>query len=128
MFNGRVADIEYRFGEWGPGYLVRGPRTDIGACHLRPGDAFPNHYHRHVEETFIVIEGEASLWIDGRRQYHLRVNDIHRCDPGEMHYFVNEGDGPFTALFVKSPYDPEDKVDVPWEPGQPEPELPSDGG
>jgi quercetin dioxygenase-like cupin family protein len=119
MFNGKLQDIEYRFGDWGPGYLIRGPRTDVGACYLRPGDAFPNHYHQSLEETFFVVEGEATLWTDCEHRFTLRTGDIHRCDPYEMHYFVNETDEPFVALFVKAPYDPDDKVDVPWEPGQP---------
>ncbi|MCK5751751.1 MAG: cupin domain-containing protein [Mycobacterium sp.] len=118
MFNGKLKDIEYRFGDWGPGYLLRGPRTDVGACYLRPGDAFPNHYHCGLEETFFVVEGEATLWIDCKEKFDLQEGDIHRCDPYEMHYFVNESEKPFVALFVKAPFDPDDKVDVPWQPGE----------
>ena len=36
---------------------------------------------------------------------------------------MNNSDSDFRALFVKAPYDPEDGVQVPWVPGDPEPEL-----
>jgi quercetin dioxygenase-like cupin family protein len=123
MFNGNLKDTPLRFDDWGPGYVVRGPRTDVGICYLRPGDVFPNHYHERIEETFFVVEGEATLWSDCRESFTLGERDIHQCAPGEMHYFVNETDKPFLALFFKSIYAPTDKVDVPWEPGQSVPDL-----
>lgn len=112
---------EFRFGEYGPGYVLRGPRTDIGVVQLRPGDDASNHYHGAIEESFIVLEGSATVWIDCQQSYTLNVGDIVRCDPGEMHYFVNEGDENFRALFIKAPYDPADGVQVPWVPGEPIP-------
>jgi quercetin dioxygenase-like cupin family protein len=116
-------ETEHRFGEYGPGYVVRGPRTDIGMVRLRPGDDASNHYHAAIEETFVVLEGRATLWVDGRRSHTLGVGDVYQMEPGEQHYFVNESDEVFRALFIKAPYDPEDGVQVPWVPGEPEPEL-----
>lgn len=113
----------YRFGEFGPGYVIRGPRTDFGVVRLRPGDSAGNHYHAQIEETFVVLEGEATVWLDGREKHSIRAGDIFQMEPGDQHYFVNETDGDFRALFVKAPYDPDDSVQVPWEPGEPEPEL-----
>lgn len=116
-------DIEYRFGEFGPGYLLRGPRTDLGVCRLRPGDDATNHYHAKIEETFFVAEGEATLWINCTDKYTVRAGDVYRCDPGEMHYFVNESDAVFRAFFIKAPWDPKDGVQVPWVPGEPVPAV-----
>jgi hypothetical protein len=39
------------------------------------------------------------------------------------HYLINRGATPWKAIFVKAPYDPKDKVDVDWLPGQPPPEV-----
>ncbi|WP_336645747.1 cupin domain-containing protein [Microbacterium sp. USHLN186] len=112
---------EFRFGEYGPGYVLRGPRTDFGVVRLRPGDDAVNHYHAKIEESFVVIEGACTVWIDCEKSYELSVGDIVRCDPGEMHYFVNNSDAVFRAVFVKAPYDPADGVQVPWVPGDPVP-------
>lgn len=118
-----MADTEFRFGDFGPGYMLRGPRTDWGIVRLKPGDDAANHYHAAIEETFAGIEGEATLWVDGRRSYRIGVGDVYRMEPGEQHYFVNESDAVFRAIFVKAPYDPDDGVPVPWKPGDPPPDL-----
>lgn len=123
MEHRKLEETEFRFGEYGPGYMARGPRTDFGVVRLRPGDDAENHYHAHIEETFVGLEGEATLWVDGRESYTVRPGELYRMDPGEQHYFVNEGDAVFRALFVKAPYDPKDGVKVPWTPGDPAPEL-----
>lgn len=124
MERSKIEDAEFRFGDWGPGYLMRGPRIDVGVVQLRAGDSFTNHYHAKIEECFIVLEGEATLWSDCKDKFTLRAGDVHRCDPGEMHYFVNESDSNFKAVFIKAPWDPEDVVQVPWVPGEPIPERP----
>ena len=123
METSKVDTAPYRFGEYGPGYLLRGPRTDFGVVRLRPGDDASNHYHAQIEETFVVLEGSATLWINCTESYTVVAGDVYRCEPGEMHYFVNETDADFRALFVKAPYDPADGVQVPWKPGDPVPEA-----
>jgi mannose-6-phosphate isomerase-like protein (cupin superfamily) len=123
METSKVDTAPYRFGEYGPGYLLRGPRTDFGVVRLRPGDDASNHYHAQIEETFVVLEGSATLWINCTESYTVGAGDVYRCEPGEMHYFVNETDADFRALFVKAPYDPADGVQVPWKPGDPVPEA-----
>lgn len=113
----------YRFGDFGPGYVIRGPRTDFGVVLLRAGDDAGNHYHARIEETFIAVEGECTLWLDGREKFTIAAGDIFQMEPGDQHYFVNESEADFRAVFIKAPYDPEDSVQVPWTPGEPEPEF-----
>jgi mannose-6-phosphate isomerase-like protein (cupin superfamily) len=81
----------------------------------------PNHFHANVEESFFVFEGEATLWMNCTEKFTIKVGDLYRDEPGEMHYFVNETDEPFEALFIKAPYDPTDTIQVPWTPGEPVP-------
>jgi quercetin dioxygenase-like cupin family protein len=123
MQKARVSDVELRFGDHGPGYIVRGPRTDVGFVVLPPGQDFPNHYHETIEESFYVVSGTVVLWLNGRERHELEAGDFVRCDPFEMHYFVNEGTEPWQALFVKAPYAPKDGVTVPWKPGEPAPAV-----
>lgn len=117
MQHTHTGSAEYRFGTYGPGYVIRGPRTDIGVVQLMPGDEATNHYHAQLEETFVGLEGEATLWVDCVAKYTVRPGEVFQCEPGEMHYFVNESDSVFRALFIKAPYDPTDGVPRPWRPG-----------
>ena len=118
-----LADADYRFEDHGPAYLIRGPRTDIGVVHLRPGDDVSNHKHETVEESFFIIAGTGSLWINCSEQHQLSPGDIYQSPPGETHYFVNDGTVPLRLLFAKAPYAPADTIQVPWLPGSPTPLL-----
>jgi quercetin dioxygenase-like cupin family protein len=112
--------IPYRFGDWGPKYLSRGPRLEFGMVVLKAGQDFPSHYHERVEESFYTLEGTSQFYADGK-QVTLRSGDYFRIEPGTIHYVVNTGTETWKAVFVKSIHDPQDKVDVSWLPGQPLP-------
>lgn len=123
MLRNRLADITFKHGTHGPGYLARGPLCDVGVIQLRPGDDYRNHYHARSENAFYTLEGEVTLWSDCRESFLLLPGDFHRCDPFEMHYFLNEGEVIWRAVFVRTPYDPADTVQVSWLPGQVPPPL-----
>ena len=106
---------EYRFGDNGPKYLARGPRSEFGIVVIQPGQDFQAHKHANIEESFYTIEGQVHLYLDGERHV-LTAGDYLRCDPGEVHYLVNKGDIPWKAVFVKAPYDPQDGIKVDWKP------------
>lgn len=54
---------EYRFGDNGPKYLIRGPGCDMGVVILQPGQSFPNHRHNTACEVFYTLSGEvACIW------------------------------------------------------------------
>jgi len=115
MFRTKDTDNEFRFGDNGPKYLCRGPRSDFGIVVLKPGQDFQAHKHERIEEAFYTVEGEVHLYCDGELNV-LGVGDYMRCDPGEIHYVVNKGAVNWKAVFVKSPYDPTDGVSVDWKP------------
>ena len=115
MFHTNESKHEYRFGDNGPKYLARGPRSDFGVVVLQPGQDFQAHKHVRIEEAFFTIEGEVHLYLDGECHV-LKKGDYIRCDPDEVHYVVNKGDVPWKAVFVKAPYDPKDGVSVDWKP------------
>jgi quercetin dioxygenase-like cupin family protein len=111
-----IDDIELKHGEFGPGYLSRTGDAAIGLLVLRPGDTYRNHIHPQAENSFLVTAGTAELWIDGTRRIEMAPGTFVRCDAGEAHYFRNLGSEVWRAVFVRCPYDPDDTVDVPWEP------------
>ena len=61
----REKEREYRFGDNGPKYLRKGPRLSAGIVVLLPGQDFKNHYHNIMEESFLVLEGNLDISIDG---------------------------------------------------------------
>ncbi len=119
-----ISNAEYRNGDHGPAYLIEGPTADIGVLRLRAGDDMINHIHEHCDESFIVMEGEVSLYVDCGERLILREGDTARCAPGEMHYFVNESANPMKLVFIKSPQSPGDTIQIPWKPGSPAVSIP----
>jgi mannose-6-phosphate isomerase-like protein (cupin superfamily) len=119
LFKINEKEVAYRFdGISGPKYLLRGPRSDFGLVILMPGEDFPTHYHRALEENFYTLEGEVEFYI---KDQHVTVTpgDMLHVPPLYPHYLINRGDVPWKAIFAKSPYDPKDKVDITWFPGDP---------
>lgn len=119
MQQASMSNATYRNGEFGPAYLIEGPTSDIGVLRLRAGDDMVNHYHRNCDESFVVVEGEITMYVDCGNPILLRTGDVARCSPGELHYFRNESAAPMRLLFIKSPQSPGDTVQVPWVPGDP---------
>lgn len=106
-------DKEYRFGDSGPKYLMRGPNIDVGLVRLLPGESFPNHLHERIEEDFFILEGEVEVTINNEKTYRIGPGELIHVAPNESHFLRNAGSVPMKALFIKAPYDPQDKVDVP---------------
>ena len=50
-------DREYRFGDSGPKYLMKGPRMNFALVAFNPGQDFKAHYHNVMEENFFILEG-----------------------------------------------------------------------
>lgn len=99
---------KYRSERGGVKYLFRGPNIDWGVILLLPGDALGAHRHRRVEETFYFTAGEGKMLVDGR-EHPARPGMAYRIEPGEAHDIVNTTETPLSAVFIKYPYDPEDK-------------------
>lgn len=75
-----------------------GARLTTGATRFPPGAGIPLHYHNCDEQT-TVLEGDAEVEIDGRKQ-RLRPWDTAFIPEGSHHRFVNKGAGTMTILWV----------------------------
>lgn len=102
---------EYRFGDSGPKYLIRGPRMSFGIVVLKPGQDFKAHYHNIMEENFYILEGELEIHINND-VFHCKKGDFIHVEPKEIHYLLNTGSTDFKAAFMLAPFQEKDKVDV----------------
>jgi mannose-6-phosphate isomerase-like protein (cupin superfamily) len=104
-------DIPFRKGGSGPKYLFRGPRIDWGVLKFNPGEKLGLHKHAEVEETFFFTKGTPLMIVDGK-EHRVRVGDAFRLEPGDVHNIINDTGESIEAVFIKSIYKPDDKIDV----------------
>ena len=102
-------ELEYRGGDSGVKYLLRGPNLDWGVIRLKPGESLGGHYHNETEETFYVKAGRATF-ISGGEEMAASAGEALRFEPTEDHDIRNDSDGPVDVVFIKYPYKPDDKV------------------
>ena len=102
---------EYRFGDSGPKYLMKGPRMNFALVAFNPGQDFKAHYHNVMEENFFILEGEIDIVVDGVVN-HLKAGDLIHIEPGEIHYCINNYDKPMKMISTLAPFTDPDKVDV----------------
>ncbi|MCK9444090.1 MAG: cupin domain-containing protein [Tissierellaceae bacterium] len=112
MYKLNESEKEYRFGDSGPKYLMRGPRANFGVVVLQPGQDFANHSHSIMEENFFILEGEIEFVVDDEVVICKEGDFIH-VEPEEAHYLRNMGDIPAKAIFCLAPYQEQDKNDLP---------------
>ena len=111
MFVMNENEKEYRFGDSGPKYLMKGPRMNFALVQFMPGDDFDAHYHNVMEENFYVIEGEVDIVVDGKVN-HMKPGDFIHIEPSEVHYCINVSDKPIKMVSTLAPYQESDKVSV----------------
>jgi mannose-6-phosphate isomerase-like protein (cupin superfamily) len=108
----REQDKPYRGGVGRVKYLMRGPRIDWGVILFAPGDQLGRHKHQEVEETFFFVEGMGGRFIVDGVEHTISSGIAFRVEPGEVHNIINDTRAPLKAIFIKSSYNPSDKVDV----------------
>lgn len=111
MFLVDEKDLEYRFGDSGPKYLMRGPRLNFGIVRLKSGEDFDPHYHNIMEENFFCLEGTVDVYVDGVR-YTLTEGKMIHIEPNEVHYLINVSKEPVVCTFALGPYTEVDKIVV----------------
>ncbi|MCI8702772.1 MAG: cupin domain-containing protein [Anaerotignum sp.] len=111
MFVINENEREYRFGDSGPKYLMKGPRSNFALVRFNPGEDFQAHYHNVMEENFYILEGKVDIVVDGKVNT-LSAGDMIHIEPGEVHYVKNAYDAPMKMVSTLAPYQEVDKVNV----------------
>lgn len=111
MFIINENEKEYRFGDSGPKYLMKGPRMNFALVQFQAGQDFKAHYHNIMEEDFFILEGNVTIVVDGT-PHKLSSGDLIHIEPGEVHYVINESDGPVKMVSTLAPFQEVDKVEV----------------
>lgn len=112
MFILHEDEKEYRFGDSGPKYLMKGPRTNFAIVRFNAGEDFAAHYHEIMEENFYILEGKVDIYVDDKKVTLGKGEFIH-IDPNEVHYVKNNYDEPVKMVSVLGPHQASDKIDVP---------------
>ena len=112
MFLVHENDFEYRFGDSGPKYLMKGPRMNFALVQFQPGQDFPAHYHNIMEENFYILEGTVDIVVDGV-VHTLGPGQFIHIEPGEIHYVLNRYDKTIKMVSTLAPFQEKDKIEVP---------------
>ncbi|GHV94367.1 polyketide synthase [Spirochaetia bacterium] len=104
-------DKEYRFGDNGPKYLMRGPRSNFAIVQFMPGQDFSAHYHKVMEENFYILEGILTIVVDGAI-HTLKAGQLIHIEPNEVHYVINKSSSVVRMVSTLAPFQDVDKIEV----------------
>jgi mannose-6-phosphate isomerase-like protein (cupin superfamily) len=86
-------------------------RMGVMIIELEPNMQAPGvHYHEQREATYIVVEGSATLLLNGA-EHELTPNTIVFIPPGDHHGIIRTGNEGFKMVEVYAPLDP-DRIEV----------------
>ena len=111
MFIKNENEEAYRFGDSGPKYLMKGPRSNFALVQFQPGQDFQAHYHEIMEENFFILNGKVDIVVDGV-VHTLSAGDLIHIEPLEVHYVANPYDEPVKMVSTLAPYQEVDKINT----------------
>lgn len=112
MFTLNEKEKEYRFGDSGPKYLMKGPNLNFALVRFNPGEDFPAHYHEIMEENFYILDGKIDIYVENEK-ISLGKGDFIHIKPNEVHYVKNPYSEPVNMVSVLGPYREVDKIEAP---------------
>lgn len=74
---------------------------------IPPGNSADPHFHKHSEESYLILSGRAALHID-QIEFELHTGEAVLIEPMEVHQISNPGDKDLVFLAVCIPA---------WQPG-----------
>ena len=102
----RASDPAASIGVGEVGYLSPPDATSLGQILLieAPGYRTPVHVHHRTDETFYVLSGRLTLWVDGQT-HELEAGDYVHIPRGVPHAQGNRGEASTHLLMTVSPGD-----------------------
>jgi uncharacterized cupin superfamily protein len=92
----------------------RFPHYGIGIHVVWPGQASAMYHAESNQESFMVLEGECRLIVEGEERI-MRKWDFFHCAPMTRHITVGAGDGPCAILMVGARL-PDEVIEYPHDP------------
>jgi len=111
MFYLNEMEREHRHGDHGPKYLEQGPRMNFGIVQLQPGNVVSPHVHKIMQESFFILQGCVTMYIEGEK-VELKKGDYIHLEPGEAHKICNEGSEVLRMVVTAAPFAEGDKESV----------------
>jgi uncharacterized cupin superfamily protein len=93
---------------------ARFPHYGIGIHVLWPGQPNAMYHAESNQESFMVLEGECLLLVEGEER-PMKKWDFFHCAPMTRHVTVGAGDGPCAILMVGARL-PDDELEYPHDP------------
>ena len=93
---------------------ARFPHYGIGIHVLWPGQPNAMYHAESNQESFMVLEGECLLLVEGEER-PMKKWDFFHCPPMTRHVTVGAGDGPCAILMVGARL-PDDELEYPHDP------------
>ena len=90
------------------------PHYGIGIHVVWPGQASAMYHAESNQESFMVLEGECRLIVEGEERI-MRKWDFFHCAPMTRHITVGAGDGPCAILMVGARL-PDEELEYPHDP------------
>jgi len=79
-----------------------GERVVMKAVIRRKGQLVPKHFHMMQDETFDVVSGQLTVWLDGKETVHGPGSRVE-LPKGVAHNHYNASDEPLTYIHTVSP-------------------------
>jgi mannose-6-phosphate isomerase-like protein (cupin superfamily) len=103
----------YQWGECCDGWnLVEDPDLSVKQERMPAHSSEQMHYHRHAQQFFFILRGEAVFEIEGER-ISLATGQGMQVKPATRHRILNECDQDLEFLLASQPSAAADRVNCP---------------
>lgn len=69
---------------------------------IAPGNGTPPHVHHREDETFLIMDGEMTFWVDGAVRV-LKKGDFLHAPKDVPHHYANTGTNPARLVVTAVP-------------------------
>lgn len=102
---------EYRLGDHGSEYLMKGPRVSFALVQFLPGQGFKAHLHNIIGENFYIIEGKIDI-VMGGVAHHLTPGQFIHTEPHETHRYISHYGRSVKMISTLASYQGVDKAEI----------------